>query len=298
MIDCVASEPHFRDHTRSIRRALGADFGELHTGEPPRSDTPTLVASFGDMKKARRQGRPVIYMEHGAGQSYANLAHGSYIGGDRDGVIGVLVPNERAAERQRQAHPDIPVHVVGCPKLDAWHQQPTAGDGIVGYSHHWNCTLVPETRSAFRHYRGTWKHLGGRFDMLGHGHPRIFTPLEPLYRRAGWETTHAFAEVVDRADVYVVDNSSTLFEFAALDRPVVVLNCPWYRRDIEHGMRFWEYADIGVQVDRPGDLADAIARTLSDDPQQERRRKIVEEVYGPLDGQATARAVAAIRALV
>ena len=57
-----------------------------------------------------------------------------------------------------------------------------------------------------------------------------------------------FDEVMERSTLYICDNSSTLYEFASTGRPVVVLNAPWFRRDIEHGLRFWEHADVGVSV--------------------------------------------------
>ena len=97
-----------------------------------------------------------------------------------------------------------------------------------------------------------------------------------------------FEDVVRRADLYIADNTSTLFEFAALDRPVIVLNAPWYRRGVEHGLRFWEFADVGVQVDDPESLVDAIGRAL-EDRDGSRRRSIVRALYANL-GDATARA--------
>jgi hypothetical protein len=54
-------------------------------------------------------------------------------------------------------------------------------------------------------------------------------------------------EVQRRAAVYVCDNSSSMYEFAATGRPVVVLDLPegrikgiGYRRNINHGLRFWD----------------------------------------------------------
>ena len=97
--------------------------------------------------------------------------------------------------------------------------------------------------------------LAERWTVLGHGHPRILDQLMPVYEELGIEPAYTFEEVLDRASVYCCDNSSTLFEFASLDRPVVVLNPPWYRREVEHGLRFWEAATVGVQVgDQPLDI--------------------------------------------
>ncbi len=114
--------------------------------------------------------------------------------------------------------------------------------------------------------------------------------MEAFYDEIGVQFVGEFDDVLRRADVYVTGNSSTLYEFAALDRPVVVLNAPWFRRDVEHGMRFWEYADVRVQVDSPEDLQAGIAEALDDTPaRQERRREILDVLY-PYRGHASKRA--------
>jgi CDP-glycerol glycerophosphotransferase (TagB/SpsB family) len=101
-------------------------------------------------------------------------------------------------------------------------------------------------------------------------------------------------EVLQRADLYLCDNSSTLFEFAATDRPVVVLQPPWYRRSARHGLRFYE-AVPGLLADQLTQLPERIAEALQDSPEcQQARRQAVHRVYGTLDGKATQRAVTAI----
>lgn len=104
-----------------------------------------------------------------------------------------------------------------------------------------------------------------------------------------------FDEVLDKADLYVCDNSSTLYEFASTNRPVLVLNAPWYRRNVHHGLRFWD-AIPGLPVDSPDNLRRGIEMALTDGPfARDERRKAVRYVYGDLcDGQATTRAVSAI----
>jgi UDP-N-acetylglucosamine:LPS N-acetylglucosamine transferase len=104
--------------------------------------------------------------------------------------------------------------------------------------------------------------------VLGHGHPRIMERLLPIYDALDIEPVYDFEEVLERADCYVCDNSSTMFEFASTGRPVVVLNPPWYRREVNHGLRFWEAAGVGVNCDRPQDLAGAVATALQDPPPQ------------------------------
>jgi hypothetical protein len=99
--------------------------------------------------------------------------------------------------------------------------------------------------------------------------------------------------VVERADVYLNDSSSTLYEFAATGRPVVVLNAPWYRPDIDHGLRFWEHADVGVQVGNPYALLEAVHEALQDGAgQQLLRQAAVDAVYPVQNGTSAAQAAA------
>lgn len=317
-VDFAAREDHFVDHlapvwdalrlaergrffvTKDSQRRAGSLGVPGSLQEPTRGDTPVVVASWGDLRRCRAVGRPVILMEHGAGQSYVGAEHlGSYVGShDRDGVVAVLVPNQRAADVHDAAHPTIPCFIVGCPKLDRLLKIPRPSEPAYAVAHHWDAKLpnTPEGRSAFRHYFRTYHDLASSGPrMIGHAHPRMWPNVKRHYRGAGMDLAQTFDEVVERATVLAVDNSSVLFEFAALDRPVVVLNAPWYRRDVEHGARFWEWADVGIQVNRPEDLRAAYKLAASDPPEiAERRREIVTEVYANL-GTAAPAAAGALR---
>lgn len=325
-VDLLASERHFLDHLAPIWHALPAERrGEVHVydqllehakslglvGKGHRSTGGAaqllrgrrgvvMTASYRDLKTARDAGRQVVYAEHGAGQSYSDNQT-SYAGGaNRLGVCLLLVPGEHPAERNRRTHPAIRQEVVGSPKMDAWHlrEPKVRGDKpVVAVSFHWDCQLFPEARSAWDHYRKAIPQLAvdERWKLLGHGHPRILEQLRRVYEANGVEVVPDFHQVLERADVYCVDNSSTLFEFASTDRPVVVMNCPLYRRNVEHGLRFWECADVGVQVDQADQLVAGIARALEDAPEQQHaRRRAVARVYRFTDGRASERAASAI----
>lgn len=294
VVDALATQPHYEDHIRPVWDALGPQQGTFRTGLPALGTNPLLVAGFADVKRAGR--RPVILMEHGVGQTYGRN-HPSYAGGSqRDRVTLFLNPSERVAELNRSRYPGTAQAVIGVPLLDRWvGYRPANPEPVVALAWHWDgVSVAPEARSAFRHYKAALPALP--FRLLGHGHPRAMRWLKPFYQEQGIECTESFDEVLERADVLVFDNTSAGFLFAALDRPVVVLDAPWYRR--AWGGRFWEWADIGVRIAGPAALAHAIEQALTDSPERAARRaEIVAQILPPVDGRATARAVEAIGAL-
>jgi hypothetical protein len=319
-IDALASERHFVDHLAPIWLALpdglhgrflvadrtlvrhAAGRG-IDAALATRTSDPLLVASYGDQKRGRRLGATsFVSMEHGAGQSYGgdprSARHGSYAGGaDRADTSVFLVPNEQAAARWRVAYPTAGVSIIGSPKLDTLPARQPGPGPVVALGFHWPCAIAPEARTAFPHYRTVLQALAREFTLLGHGHPRFMGRLTSFYRSAGIEPVEDFDDVLRRADLYVCDNSSTLFEFAASGRPVVVLNAPWYRRDVDHGLRFWDAATVGPQVDDPADLAAAIERALGDPPQQRaERERVIASIYARPPGGAARAAADAITA--
>jgi hypothetical protein len=319
-IDVLAREQHFAEHLiptwkalpkglrgtfyvhpNMLERVEASGVEAVDVTEAPEGGPLTLVASYRDLKCARGLGRLVAYSEHGAGQSYAGVISGSYIGAhDRAGVVAVLVPGRMAAERHSASHPTIPAHQVGCPKLDPHHREMRAvrKKPVVAISFHWQCRVCSETRGAFNHYRRALPALAERFELIGHGHPRALRGMRRHYEKAGIEVVESFDEVIERADVYVIDNSSTMYEWASLDRPVVVLNAPWFRKRVEHGLRFWSHADVGPMASGPQDVAAAIEAAIADPPELvARRQEIVRDVYVACDGKAAERAVRALRSL-
>lgn len=292
----------FYVHPRMLEEARAAGVEAVSFTEMTTPGPLTFVAAYRDLKWARDRGRLVVYSEHGAGQSYVGVKSGSYIGAlDRAGVVAVLVPGHDAARRHTAVHPTIPAHAVGCPKLDRWHRvkPPRRDRPVVAISFHWACRLCPETKGAWTHYRAAMPKLARRFEMLGHGHPRLLNKaMRRHYERAGIEVVESFDEVIERADVLAVDNSSVLYEWAALDRRCVVLNAPWFRKGVEHGLRFWSHADVGPFASGPRDIADAIELAIENPPEvSARRREIVRDVYAAVDGKAAKRAAAVLKDL-
>lgn len=332
-VDFIASERHFADHLACIYHALPAERrgifwlreDVLHEakrlrlqGRPFNKRNVTTIlgerrglvvcAASRDLGYATRGGRDSVYCEHGAGQTYSNN-HASYAGGNgRHFVKLMLVPGEHPAKVNRKRYSHIPVNAIGCPKLDAYHKRsyPRSATPVVAISFHWDCFVAPETRSSWSEFKPLLKELAAQkdFQVLGHGHPRIYDLVTKEYRKLGIECVRDFSEVLKRADIYVCDNSSTIFEFASTDRPVVVLNSHHYRKDVQHGLRFWDCADVGIQVESPKqssatELLSAIRRAIKDPPEvASNRREAVSRVYAHTDGLASHRAAQAIMEVI
>lgn len=318
IVDAVATQSHYLDHLLPIWEALPIEArGYLSTPEPlragidvgtdgPRGDI-VLVASWGDAQTCRMW-RKVALMEHGVGQTYREsgvVTHAAYAGADRcDRIDLFLCPNQRVAGLNRTACPDARIEVIGDPYLDRLQHTVVRNPVFdVGFTWHWDCRFgpdepqIPELQCTFAWWEPAVRGVAERWSVLGTAHPRAQASLFARYRRMGVPTETAFDRFVSSAKVLVCDNSSAMFHAAALGIPVVVLNHPEYRRNVDHGLRFWEYADIGPQVDRLENLSDVIADVLDHpDGHAERASEIVRDLFPFRDGLATQRAVAALLA--
>lgn len=281
MIDAYASLPHYWQHIAPVVDELRARGVVVRTwaaraGEPwgerlrLRTDRAPLciVASYVDARALRTQA--AVYVEHGAGQTYgAHDAGAPGWPGSRglDNVRLFLCPGEHVATTWRRAYPQAAVESVGSPALDelardrAEYRAP--GRALtVAFTFRWNCGLCPEARTAFDHYERSLPAIATALRssgvrVLGHGHPRLWERIRRTWSRCDVEPCAEYRAVAREADVLVADNTSAMYEWAALGRPVVALNAPWYRRDVEHGLRFWSHVP-GIQVDEPAEVVDAI----------------------------------------
>lgn len=325
-IDLYASRPHYASHMLPVYRALPKALRGQLTGprltdwwveaqpDPDPHGAVTMVAGYCDLQARAGRG-PFVYVEHGAGQTYPGDPYSaddpSYSGGLGHNEVALYVcPSETVAARWRKAYQGTPAVVVGCPVLDPWHNnvrpyeaqwQPT-----VALAFHWDCGLIPETRSAFRHYEAAiglcvaaWRAQG--FQVVGHSHPRISDALTPVWAEHGVQVV-PLGWVYDHADVLAADNTSIMYEFASLGRDVVCLNAPWYRRDVDHGLRFWSHMP-GLPVDTAAELEATVTALLSGDQStldrsRAMRDRAVDEAYAHRDGLAAWRAAQAITKLV
>lgn len=322
-VNRYGSLAHYHDHMDPVWSALppdrrGASWAPSHDQPgatlyrpgrtPENASEPVMVASFPDAMAPPARGRPVVYLEHGAGQAYEGdpaMAGAAGWSGARDPAMRrvalFLCPNETVAGRWRARY-DVPAVAVGCPKMDHRHRAPRAPAGdrpTVAVTFHWDCPLGPETRTAWPYWDRalpalvSWCRRNG-VEIIGHGHPRIWSRLARRWASLSIEPVRNLEDVMDRADVLVADNTSAMYEFASLDRPVVVLNAPTYRRGIEHGLRFWSHVP-GRECDHHADLVPAVEEAVRH-PGLHRalRSAATAAAYAHTDGHAADRAATAI----
>jgi hypothetical protein len=169
---------------------------------------------------------------------------------------------------------------------------------IVGIAWHWDAEVVPEARTALRHYDPALKALAEEFHCIGTAHPRIAAVAASVYADYGIEYVAQPSKLYEEATILVCDNTTLGWEFIAMDRPVVWCNAPWYRRHVNHGLRFWEYVDSGIEIDEPAELSWAVGKALSEPSFKHERRMEVRDILYPYRGDAAQRAAQAIVELV
>lgn len=306
-IDLVASLPHYVDHALPIFEELPGDVrGRVQPLEyPPPFPTPgraALVASWQDV--AQLSGRAtMIYVEHGAGQGYAGdpasarMPGYSTSGGERHlGVVGFIAPSQAVADRWTTA----PAVAVGCPKLDRYLREPRVIDRwSVCFAWHWDGHSVSqEASTAWHHYSVEMPEIVRRlqrqgFEVYGHAHPRWNGRLDEALSRCGFDAVlPTDADVLTRCGTLFVDNSSLGMEMMAVGGVTAWLNAPWYRRDVQHGGRFWNWT-IGVpEINGPEDMIDLDAGTILNwGPEgREARDRLVASTYQYTDGSSSKRA--------
>lgn len=324
-VDAFASEPHYLRHLipvwnqlpdevrgsfmgfKSLQPFFDAAGLEMRTPDPdPRNAI--LVAGMRDFKMMRRAGKKIL-MEHGVGQTYIDgeaVANPSYAGGPhREGIDLFLCPNAQVKGANEYTNPSTPSEVIGVPAMDYWHHRmkhpalATMREAMT-ISFHWSPRSgVPEMGSALGHYARVLKIVHEHYvgNLHGHAHPRVTDQAHRIYRASG--IPHVpLADVLGKSVLHICDNSSVLYEFASLGLPVVVLNAPYMRREVQHGLRFWEFADVGVNCDDPDDLIDAIDMALTDPIGVRERREEITDWLFPYRGHAALRAASVVRQYV
>lgn len=297
-IDFFSREKHHQTHAKELARAFGK---EVLTSVNDITADYVCVFSYGDLKLIHELDKYIIFCEHGVGMFYNN-PHPSYAGSttNRDKVILRLSPNKTHAEKEMETL-ECPVEIIGVPKLDKFanrnwrinYEKPT-----VAISFHFDCLVCQETRSSFKYFEKILPELNKHFNLIGHAHPRLMRDIESFYIKNKIRVVKDFETVMELADVYCIDNSSTIFEWCITGKPIVLLNPPFYRKEIEHkgNPRFWKHAGIGPLCEKPEDLISCIMESCKNHAKYLQKIKEASlDVLTFVDGSATQRAVDAIK---
>lgn len=320
-----ASWPHYMEHIAPIYKALPEEIqgglyvpfvqmaGTLQSRgidavpTPPdfdllARDSVMMIAGVTDLAAAGN--KRTVLVEHGAGQTYTDTRSGSYAGGKgRDKVGLFLCPNDTVAEKNLFGYPHAAVETVGCPRLDELYaarewtvKNPS---GTIAISFHWDCRVSKESGTAFPYFQEQiinyvqWAQMCG-IEVLGHGHPKAWPQYKAFWESVGVVPVEDWAEVAAQTDLLIVDNSSIVFEAAALDIPVVLLNSPKWRKDVEHGLRFWRDAIVGPQIEAGEPINSVDANTAE---MAMARKLVANRTYGilpSLEKNSTRAAAAAV----
>lgn len=336
-----ATQPHYAQHLFPIHEALGHRARSYLWSNAeclPDDGTPVVIAGQADLAMVPGS-CPVALVSHGIDQTYRDVDHGSYAGGrNRERISLFLCPNQRSVDLNLARYPQAQAAAIGSPRVESLAQElrklgsPLVGVGVsaLGGGHsrqeqtyglasvptvvlawHWDLGICPETMSAWPYYRTVIERLAGEVRFVGHGHPRN-ERLAREYYEAGVEWEPDQARAFARADLVCFDNTSAGYEAAALGIPVLALDAPGYRAEVDHGLRFWDQVPglrlMSHRAQRPemgpvafhwgrDALGDALALALEDAPWlADHRAAVTAEVYGPVDGPAAVRAAEAILA--
>lgn len=249
--------------------------------------------------------RKIIFMEHGVGITFPTNQGYAGGGGIRRSVSLFLAPNQHIYDKTKKALPGKPQVIIGTPYMDKWvnYSRPTSTRDMVTISFHWNgSTIAPEAGNAVDHYlphlEKVMKFLDEkRIDLAGHGHPRILEELRPAYEKLGIHIIENFQNVLEYSSAYINDGSSTLYE-AALIMPVVLLNAPWFRKDIDFGIRWWKWTNIGEQCETPEELPQMIVNAVYNPFSFVNERSQMQRALYPYWGESAKRAALAIKEFV
>lgn len=243
---------------RAMKRASQLGVTEIRT-KAMRPDDKHVVIVAGHEDYRRVNPADVIMVAHGVGQTYGGVDHASYSGGkNRDRVVLNLCAGEYDAKKCRESgQPSI---AIGPFHIDRYLRQVGWGEigadavsdimrhihaikkkeglrkPVIAFSSHCDVHVCEETRWSFPHYQDEVARITrayrDEYDFIGHCHPRIWSWFKDFYRRSDIEYVPNFTDVLDRADLYISDNSCV-----SPDTPILCADLSWRpARDIHPGM--------------------------------------------------------------
>lgn len=254
----VASQQNYRDHLHPMLDGHPSD-AHMHNDNFYVNDVVDgdviVTASQRDFMATKHLPGRHVYMEHGVGLQVHKRS--SVLALNKYQPL-VLVPNWYTYEELDAVHCTAPKQIVGTPKMDKLVRVPFPGAGVVAVSFHW----TGHGRNYIA-YRKSLKQLAATHQVIGHGHPKAWSKLKLFWEELGIEPVEDFREVVERADVYACDHSSTIYEWAALDRPVILLNRTGEERSRFTALRYGDFDNVGAKAS-PATLLNEVDFALDD----------------------------------
>ena len=222
-------------------------------------------------------------------------------------------------EKIQQLYPKDNFVQAGFSKLDPLFNKQEAGLNFreLGLNNDKQTILYAPTfnPSSLECFPDDWPDAFPQYNILIKPHTFTFTreqyknQRKKLRKWSKFDNTYVASEqdisllpFVKNADILLSEASSTLFEFAALNKPVIVCNffkLKWsYRGPFQYrfNRRFGKdnvlYNDIGLHVKSYLELLQAIPQQLNNTKEYEQRRtKYTEDHVGSVDGLASSRIV-------
>ena len=297
LIHTYATKPHYQHH---INHHTTNTPTQPWTPNTPHQQ-PVIVASITDARTLARHGHTnIVLVEHGAGQSYVlpdgRRVHAGVSAGPIPSVRYWLGPNAWGWDAVAPVLPNAVPMVVPSPHVLALRQYreraAVKSAPHVVFALHWANRLVPESA-------GSWPWVDRVVRLVAREHPdwQIRVVAHPKLGAGVFRSktagrfdnvvvTRAWLNVSPYATVVVADNTSMMWEAAAVGIPVVGVRPPhwgtWHT--LEHGLRFPgpNHIPLPYDHDTESDVAETVA-DLVDHPDMiadEWCRMVAHRVYG------------------
>lgn len=269
--------------------------------EGPCGSNHIIVASYGDSIRAKTDPkRHVILMEHGIGLTFGKAAYADGLG---QRALCSLIPVQ-SQYIANKVHPDlkhIPHPIIGVPKLDKWFKprvdpiMPKKPTIAFAFHHGDKFSRPGGIGSAWEHYVDMFPLLPLQYRWIFHAHPASNPRLLESLKNWGLEYVEDLETVFNQADILINDCGSSAYEFCTTGKPVILLNAPWFDKKTQYGIRFWDYANIGHQVEGPDQLESIVDRVVQNPQEHLTNRNRMMHDLMPYGGMSTQRAIAQIQ---